>query len=57
MTKNLGASDFKSEILKGDQIIQPFLRTGPPKQIRFPLLNSKKHLKSEKSTAELCRIH
>ena len=42
---------------RGDQIIQPFCRIGSPQEISSPLYNLRKFKKTEKSTAELCRMH
>ena len=57
MTKNLGPSNFKKlKYTRGDQIIQPFCRIGSPQEIRFPLFNLRKFQKTEKTTAESCRI-
>ena len=41
----------------GDQIILPFCRIGFPQEIKSPLLNLRKFWKSEKKTAESCRMH
>ena len=51
---------FKCLILKyrrGDQIIQPFCTVGSPQEIRSPLFNLRKFSNTDKSTAELCRMH
>ena len=51
---------FKCLILKyrrGNQIIQPFCRIGSPQEIRSPLFNLRKFSKTDKSTAEPCRMH
>ena len=40
----------------GDQIFQPFYRIGSPREISSPLFNLKKSYKTEKSTAEPCRL-
>ena len=40
-----------------DQIIQPFCRIGSPQEIRSPLFNLMSFQKTEKSTAELFRMH
>ena len=57
--KEFGSFKFlKLKYRKRDQIIQLFCRIGsPPQEIRFPFFNLKKVLKTEKSTAESCRIH
>ena len=48
---------LKLKYRKGDQIIQPFCRIGSPHEIRSPLFNFRKFEKTEKSTAESCRMH
>ena len=48
---------LKLKYTSGDQIIQPFCRIGSPKKIRPPAFNLRKFEKTEKSTAESCRIH
>ena len=48
---------LKSKYRRGDKIIQPFCRIGSPQAITSPLFNLKKFWKTEKSTAESCRIH
>ena len=51
---------FKCLILKyrrGDQIIQPFCTIGSPQEIRSLLFNLRKFSNTDKSTAELCRMH
>ena len=42
---------------RGDQIIQPFCRIGSPQEIRSALFNFRKFEKTEKSTAESCRMY
>ena len=42
---------------RGDQIIQPFCRIGSPQEIRSPLFYLRKFEKTEKNTAESCRMH
>ena len=41
----------------GDQIIQSFYRIGSSQEISSPHFNFRNFLKSEKSTAESCRMH
>ena len=51
---------FKHLMLKyrrGDQIIHQFCRISCPKEINPPLRNLREFLKTEKSTAESCRMH
>ena len=48
---------LKLKYRRGDQIIQPFCRIGSPQQIRSPLFNLRKFEKTEKSTADSCRMH
>ena len=51
---------FKCLILKyrrGDQILQPLCRIGSPQEIGSPLLNLSKFSKTDKTTAESCRMH
>ena len=48
---------LKLKYRRGDQIIQPFCRIGSPQEIRSPLFNLRKFEKTEKSTAESCRMH
>ena len=47
----------KLKYRRGDQIVQPFCRIGSPQEIRSPLFNFRKFEKTEKSTAESCRMH
>ena len=56
--KEFGSLKFlKLKYTRGDQIIQPFCRIGSPQEIRSPLFNLRKFEKTEKSTAESCRMH
>ena len=56
--KEFGYFKFlKLKYRRGDQIIQPFYRIGFPEEFRSPLVNLKKSYKTEKSTAEPCRLH
>ena len=48
---------LKLKYRMGDQIIQPFCRIGSPQEIRSPLFKLRKFEKTEKSTAESCRMH
>ena len=48
---------LKLKYTRGDQIIQPFCRIVSPQEIRSPLFNFRKFEKTEKSTAESCRMH
>ena len=48
---------LKLNYRRGDQIIKPFCRIGSPQEISFPLFNLRKFEKTEKSTAESCRMH
>ena len=47
----------KLKYKRGDHIIQPFCRIGYPQEIRSPLFHLRKFAKTEKSTAESCRMH
>ena len=56
--KEFGYFKFlKLKYRRGDQIIQPYYRIGFPEEFRSPLVNLKKPHKTEKSTAEPCRLH
>ena len=56
--EEFGSLQFlKLKYRRGDQIIQPFCRIGSPQEIRSPLFNLRKFEKTEKSTAESCRMH
>ena len=48
---------LKLKYRRENQIIQLFCRTGFPQEIRSPLFNLRKFQKTEKSTAESCRMH
>ena len=48
---------FKIKYRRGNQIIQTFYRIGSPSKIRSPHVNLRKSWKTEKSTAELCRMN
>ena len=48
---------LKLKCRRGDQIIQPFCRIGSSQDISSPFINLRKFLKTEKSTAESCRMH
>ena len=48
---------LKLKYRRKDQLIQPFCTIGSPKEIRSPLLNLRNFWKSEKRTAEGCRIN
>ena len=48
---------LKLKYTRSDKIIQPFCRIGSPQEIRSPLFNLRKFEKTEKSTAESCRMH
>ena len=56
--EDFGSFEFlKLKYRRGDQIIQPFCRIGSPQEIRSPLFHWRKFQKTEKSTAESCRMH
>ena len=56
--KEFGYFKFlKLKYRRGDQILQPFYRIGFREEFRSPLVNLKKSDKTEKSTAEPCRLH
>ena len=48
---------LKLKYRRWDQIIQLFCRIGSPIEIRWPIFNFKKFLKTEKSTVESWRMH
>ena len=48
---------FKTEIQKGELIIQPFFRIGSPQEISSHLFHFWKFEKFEKSTPESCRLY
>ena len=48
---------LKLKYRRGDQIIQPFCRIGSSQEIRSALFNFRKFKKTEKSTAESCRMY
>ena len=48
---------LKWKYRRGHQIIQPLCRIGSPQEISSPIFNLRKFEKTEKSTAESCRMH
>ena len=57
MTQILGPSNFlKLKYRRGDHIIQLFYRIGSPQEINSPLFDLRKFEKTEKSTAQSCRM-
>ena len=58
MTKNLDGLNFQNWNAEGgDQIIQLLCRIGSPQEISSPLINLRKFEKTEKSSAESCKMH
>ena len=54
LMNNEKSRSFKFQKLKD---VQPFCRIGSPQEIRSPLFNLKKFLKTYQRTAESCRTH
>ena len=48
---------LKLKYQRRNAIIQPFCRIGSPKEIRSPFFHLRKFWKTERSTAESCRMH